>query len=454
MEENPKIKWFKEQAVDVFKQTVCSELYGFHLFVRERLPPGKEYYWFESHEKGDAVWLLQRDPGKQEYQILRVEEAKKLSPSQRAAPGVCTFWDSVRIDRTWLGASDTSVEDIRKKVIEGGQTFAERINQAFVNVLVASINSKVLAQNLGLGDTLAQVSDELSEAGFNVDRLLLPKGFLHRLVQQGIIIPDPDDEIQSNHYVGKTKTGLCAFWSSELPGDTALIFDSTAGVTITIDPRFELFAPHPLTIGVGGTVYLNPIVKDIRSVTALEGVGQVIDLIPSQISSVLAAPVSELVTENEGVDLIKPDLDKLPIRKTLKHLIQVLIEDADRAHHAKAYVAAVLLYRSIIEAILLGLLLRRKSKAEDPSGKDVPKYKGGVKPVEDWKLEEMIRRAVAMRLVDDTDESSIRTLQNYGNLVHAARILKKEPFIDPSEDAKIVRSHLIKLFKRYRAISE
>jgi hypothetical protein len=177
-----------------------------------------------------------------------------------------------------------------------------------------------------------------------------------------------------------------------------------------------------------------------------------VDFMQPHMTPVLVTP-AELTTKASGADFIKPDLDKLAIRKELRHLTCVLIEDANRAHHAEAYVAAVLLYRSIIEAILLGLLLRRKSKAEDPSGKHVPKDRSGnVKPVEDWKLEEMIKRAVVMGLLDDTDESSIRTLQNYGNLVHAARILRKEPFIDPAEDAKIVRSHLIKLLKRYGAI--
>ena len=114
-----------------------------------------------------------------------------------------------------------------------------------------------------------------------------------------------------------------------------------------------------------------------------------------------------------------------------------------RAYQAKAYIAAVLLYRSIIEAILLGLLLRRRKAAEDLSGKSVPKAPGGqVKPIEDWKLDEMIKRAVVMRL------------QKYGNLVHPARILKKRPFMDPHEDARIVRSHLVKLLKRYSAVSE
>jgi hypothetical protein len=65
-----------------------------------------------------------------------------------------------------------------------------------------------------------------------------------------------------------------------------------------------------------------------------------------------------------------------------------------------------------------------------------------------------IGRAVAMNLMDDTDESSIRTLQNYGNLVHAGRILRTGTFRDPIEDARIVRSHLIRFFRRHGAINE
>lgn len=452
MKDNPRMTWWQEKAADVFKEIVFSEVYGFHLFGKEPLDPGQQYYWFQPDDRGDAVWLVQHDPQKQEYKPSRFDEAKKLA--RVVAPRICTFWHSIYIDATRLVTVGTGIRDIEEEVSKGGQAFARTINQVFVDVLLmAATDNKVPAQSMRLDDALAQVSDGLSRAGFNADRFLFPRDFLHRLVQQGIIVRD--DEIQNNHYAGKTKTGLYAFCSSELSGDTALIFDSTAGITITLDPIFkQVSAPNPFSIGIGGTVYLNPIVKNTRSIVALEGIGEVIDFKPPYMSSVPAAPASELAIEKSGMDSIKPDLDKLPIRKMLRDLTGVLIEDVNRAYRAEAYVAAVLLYRSIIEAILLGLLLKRRKQAEDPFGKDVPKDKGQVKPLEDWKLEEMIKRAAAMGLVDDTDESSIRTLQNYGNLVHAARIVKKRPFIDPVEDAKIVRSHLIKLLKRYGAVSE
>jgi hypothetical protein len=362
----------------------------------------------------------------------------------------CRFWCNVYIPAIWTVASDRGITDIREEVRKGGKDFAERINQEFERVLLASVDETPVIPRISLDDALAQISDQLSRTGFDADRLLFPKGFLRRLLHRGVI--KEDHEIQNEHYAGRTNTGLYAFWSRQLPEDTFLVFDSTANVTITIgtipQARFRTYDERS-AIGIQGTADLNPIVRDTRSVTAIGGLDQMVDFMRPHMTPVLATPAEKA----SSADSIKPDLDRLAIRKELRHLTCVLIEDANRAHHAEAYVAVVLLYRSIIEAILLGLLLRRKSKAEDPSGKHVPKDRSGsVKPVEDWKLEEMIKRAVAMGLLDDTDESSIRTLQNYGNLVHAARILRKEPYIDPSEDAKIVRSHLIKLLKRYGAI--
>jgi len=428
MEENPKIKWLKEQAINVFKQSFCSELYGFHLFERERLSPVKEYYWFGSHEKGDAVWLSQRDPSKQEYKTVKVEEAKKLSPSQPAAPSVCTFWHSVSIDRTWLVATDTSVEDIKKKVIKGGQTFAQRINQAFVDVLMmASVDSKVSAQNMELDDTLAQVSDELSGAGFDVDRLLFPRVFRHRLVQQGIIIQD--DEIQSNHYVGKTKTGLRAFWSSELPGDTALIFDSTASVTITIDPRFELFDPHPLTIGVGGTVYLNPIVKDIRSVIALEGVGQMIDLTPSQISSVPAAPADEPTI----IDEIRYTLSGLPFLKVTKIHLLADFENVAKTYQNEAYKACVVMCGAVMEGLLLGNLERAsniKLLWDADRLTNFMSYSDVRSELRKASLEDLINHTRKSSCIDGFTDEVARMVQRCRNSIHPGRVLRGDEVLD------------------------
>ena len=427
MEENPKVKWLKEQAIEVFKQSFLSELYGFHLFIKESLPPRRQYYWFEQHEKGDAVWLLQRDHEKQEYETLRVEEARKLSPSQPAAPGVCTFWHSVHIDKTWVGAIDISVEDIKKKGGMGGQTFAKRINQAFVDVLLTSVDSKLSAQDIGLDYTLAQVSDKLSEAGFNADRLLFPKGFLHRLVRQGIITQD--DEIQSNHYVGKTQTGLCAFWSSELPEDTALIFDSTASATITMDPIFELSVPHPLSIGVGGTVYLNPIVKDIRSVIAIEGIGQVIDLTPSQMSSMPATPADEPAV----IDEIRSNLNGLRFLKATKAHVLADFGDVARTYQNEAYKACVVMCGAVMEGLLLGNLERAKNiKLLWNAGRltGFVTYDDVRSKLREASLEDLINHTRKSNCIDGFTDEVARMVQRCRNSIHPGRVLRGDEVLD------------------------
>jgi hypothetical protein len=97
------------------------------------------------------------------------------------------------------------------------------------------------------------------------------------------------------------------------------------------------------------------------------------------------------------VDLPEIDVDRLSIRQQLKALIQELLKDVERAHRAGACIAAVLLYRSIIEAFLLGLLLRRGTRAMDPTGRYVPKDNTGtVRPLENWSLEQLIRRAAIL----------------------------------------------------------
>lgn len=448
MTQEDKKAWLEQKGADLFTEAVLYELYSRYLFSEEQLE-GRDFFHIPREERKDIVILSQLG-SQQEYEPKRIRRTDKRSQSIIKP---CKFWHDVCFDEIWIKARDYGIKDIERKVKEGGKQLAERINLEFERVLLASVEETQVIPSVGLDDALAQISDQLSETGFSADRFLFPEGFRHRLIQRGVIKEDQD--IHNEHYAGKTNTGLYAFRSRKLPEDTFLVLDSTPNVTITIgtipQAQFREYPEHS-AIGVRGVACLNPIVREKRSIIAVGGLDQMVDLMQSHATPVLATP-AELTTKASGADFIKPDLDKLAIRKELRHLTCVLIEDANRAHHAEAYVAAVLLYRSVIEAILLGLLLKRKSKAEDPSGRHVPRDRGrNVKPVEEWKLEEMIKRAVAMGLLDDTDESSIRTLQNYGNLVHAARILRKEPYIDPPEDAKIVRSHLIKLLKRYGAI--
>ena len=218
------------------------------------------------------------------------------------------------------------------------------VNQVFIDVLMASVDNKLLVQDKSLDDVLAEISDELSGRGFNADRLLFPKDLQHRLIRQGIIISD--DEIQSNHYVGKTNTGLHGFWSRELPGDIVLVFDSTANVVITDDPRFDL-NPKGFCATVQGQLYLNPIVKNVQSIIALEGVGKTL----TQGNS------SEIKVKQAKDEVMFVDLARIEELRTvtsssfdLVKLIK-LCEELNTCYAHDCFLAVAMLTRALVDHI-------------------------------------------------------------------------------------------------------
>lgn len=259
------------QAEDLFKEATFEEFFGNYLFELVE----RTYYRFSSEETGDSVWLIPRrsqDQGQeQEYEPLKVESVRKFPPNQ-IVPGLCSFEHCEPIDGTLI--EDSRVRDIEAKLRNGGKTLACKANRAFVEVLLASVTdeTKVEVQDEELDEILADVFSESVSEGFRPDRFLFPEHLEAKLVQQGLIVRDK--EIQNTHYVGKTITGQRAFWSKELPHDMAIVFDSTAGVTLSGTSRFRVGRLGPFLPGVCGYLELNPIVKNTKAVIALDGVGQ------------------------------------------------------------------------------------------------------------------------------------------------------------------------------------
>lgn len=344
MEENPAIQWWKEQAADEFRQIVFSELYSLHLFVEEPLSWVKDYYQFDKEDRGDAIWLVQRDPHQQEYKTLRVEEAKKLSPSQPIIAKACSFWGDVSFDIHWLSTS-ASVRDLKKKVTREGKELADRINRLSLDVLLAaSAESRITAQKSTLDDFLADGSDKLSSRGFSADRFLFPKNMQHRLLRNGIITAD--DEIESNHYVGKTRTGLFAFWSDELPDDTALIFDSNANIVITHDPKFEAHkTDDPFFVGVGGVVYLNPIIKNVQAIIELNGVEEAL-------TRAKGGDIKQAKSEIMFVDLVRIEELRAITSSSfdLAKLIK-LCEELNTCYANDCFLAVTMLTRAVVDHV-------------------------------------------------------------------------------------------------------
>jgi hypothetical protein len=157
------------------------------------------------------------------------------------------------------------VEDIKNEVKEGGRELAQMINRRFIQVLMTSVSdSTIKRQDEDLDRFLARTADELTDRGFKADRFLFPKRLKNRLL---IEVIEQDDKIDNAHYVGRTSTGLKAFWSAGLPDDIALVFDSTAGIVIAQEPRFGTGKGDcPFHIAVGGVLRTNLILKDLRAI--------------------------------------------------------------------------------------------------------------------------------------------------------------------------------------------
>jgi hypothetical protein len=326
------------QPEDIFREALLDELYGYHLFETE----DRRYYLCQTQETGDSIWLAQSPSEEGDYQVRRAGEKQKLSSSQPVAEP-CAFEHCVLIESSW--AENGELRRIENELKRGGKALAQKANRAFVEVLMASVDVTTQAWGENLNAVIAQAVDDLAQTGFTADTLLFPKQFKGRFLVQQIVIQGT--EIQSKHYAGKTTTGLRAFWSDDLQGKTVLIFDSTAGLTITQEPKFRVGPMRPFTVGVCGVLYLNPIVKNTGAVIAIEGIEQVLDFTVSRRASAM-----EVRSEIMYVDLNR--IDELREIATTQFDLSKLVrlcEELNECYASECYLAVAMLTRAILDHI-------------------------------------------------------------------------------------------------------
>ena len=168
MDARSAFEWWRNQAVDLFKEAVLAEFYGNYLLETE----DRNRYTFSPHETGDSVWLVRSRSSNQEYRVRQVEEARKFHPHQPIVPVLHPFHHCVEIPLHWL--EDGQIRRIENELRQGARALAQRINQAFIDVLTAAVSgrNKILVQSSRLDEILAEVVDGLVEKGFRADRLL------------------------------------------------------------------------------------------------------------------------------------------------------------------------------------------------------------------------------------------------------------------------------------------
>jgi hypothetical protein len=325
------------QAEELFKEATYEEFFGNHLFDTR----DQDYYLFPSDERGDAVCLLekQRSDQEEQYEILQISEERKFHPNP-IVPHTCSFNHCEAIPGTWF--QDGRVGDIKSRIKQGGKSLGKKLNKAFADVLLAaSSQAKIQLQGKGLDETLADAYSDLVNDGFHPDVFLFPKHLEAKLVQQGIIVRDR--EIQSTHYVGTTQSGQAAYWSSDLPNDTALIFDNSIGVTIGRESRFSVVQMQAFTPGVCGYVRLNPIVKNTSSIVAIEGIDKAFDRQVTRVQQMAVIPYVDLGRIKELRAISSPNFD-------LTKLIR-LCEEINTCYTNECYLATVMLVRALVDHV-------------------------------------------------------------------------------------------------------
>lgn len=430
-----------EQAKDAFQQAMLDEMYGWHLFEREV----RDYYLFAAHETGNSIWLRPLDLQEQRYEAFLVDKAYKF-PAQRVIPGVLLFQHCEPIDICWLAADES--QRIEYALKQGGKTLAQKVNKAFVEVLMkaVSVGARVQAHGLQLGTVLAKVSDDLSVKGFTADRFLFPQRYKNELLQQEIVVTD--NEIQNSHYAGKTKTGLYAFWSEELPVDVALVFDSTAGVTITKGQRFWTEERSTeLALGVCGKVYLNPIVKDTKSVIALEGIMQALG---PETSLGDRVPMTEA---ERFFNKIKVEIEAGSIAEAFKEIALYDLEQARLAYSTGAFKACVIMLGAVLEGVMLGTIRRPEvldRLRNDPNPPAMLKKLGLRDPNLMDKIAEELDfedyKNIVHYLIPDIERLQVEGIQSFRNAVHPWKAVK-EPALYADYDRARTRAmhHLTSL---------
>lgn len=256
-------EWWEADSVDSYKNAFIKDFLGDYLFeVEDRI-----YYQFNSMENGDSVWLIPTRDKETPSEVRLFAEKDKSS----VIPSPIGFYDCKAIPFTWL--EDQQLDRVKKELIKGGENFANTLNKVFTDVLLASLseNNKFNIANSKLDEKLAGFVDKLAQKGFSPDKCIFSSTSKGRLLQQKIIIPD--NAFNSPFYTGKTITGQDAFFSAALPPNLIIVFDSSATLLLKRKTDFQrVDRLKAFTLGVCGYIDLNLIIKDTRSIIAMEGI--------------------------------------------------------------------------------------------------------------------------------------------------------------------------------------
>ena len=137
------------------------------------------------------------------------------------------------------------------------------------------------------------------------------------------------------------------------------------------------------------------------------------------------APNADSAADGEFPDkeFEMPDVQKLPVDPAVVKIIQARLAEARACLRAGAYLSPIILWGSILEAVLLGATQQEQkrfySSPSSPKKKD-----GGAKPLQEWSLMELINVASNVGLLKTDAQCFSQVLRDFRNYIHPAQQAK------------------------------
>ena len=134
-------------------------------------------------------------------------------------------------------------------------------------------------------------------------------------------------------------------------------------------------------------------------------------------------PPATILAAKEPVTL---PFDELGLPGALADNLRFRWEEAERCTEARAWLAANILFGSIIEVVLPDWLARVSPKATAAKAAPRDKSKTKVLPISDWKLSDCIKVAAELHLIDSTLTRHADALRHTRNLIHPSRQMNED----------------------------
>lgn len=129
-----------------------------------------------------------------------------------------------------------------------------------------------------------------------------------------------------------------------------------------------------------------------------------------------------------------PDIQKLPVDSDVYEIIRARLDEARRCLSAEAYLSAVIMCGSVLEAVLLGAAKRDPKRFN--LSKFSPKKDGRARPFSEWSLANLIDVARDVGLLKADAQGFSHGLRNFRNYIHPAKQAESD-FAPRKQTAKL-----------------